>query len=288
MSIAETSPNLAKLTAVARRPVVSAEVSRSLAQHGDEATLHTLLANTKADIPEDAYNTALDRFGQDEKIVEEIIDREAVSPAIMQRVSDAAPSPRLAEKIAAKEKKAQAAAAASLDDLPMVYPTASTPAPAPASPPPPPRAPVVPAVLPGFIDEQSDAAWETRLTQMIADKTLNEWALVRHLCLGNFDFFARALATLTKVPKDDVVSQLLSDPATHLPNLWKAAALPSDWLAMASAALAALVQIDRSANKSDRDLFSKNIINRTQANLKSQKVVLSSMQQRFFGRPGSR
>lgn len=285
VSIVQSSPNLAKLQAVARRPAVSADVSRSLAHHGDEATLQTLLANTKADIPDDAYNTALDRFGQVDAIVENIIDREAVSPAIVQRVSESGPSPQLAKKIAVKAAQTQAASSVPLAAAAPPSASVSIPAPAPTSP----RAPVaVPAALPGFIDEQSDAAWETRLAQMVADKSLNEWALVRQLCLGNFDFFARALSALTKVPKDDVISKLLGDPSTHLPALWKAAALPADWLAMASAALAALVQIDRSTNKTDRDLFSKNIINRTQANLKSQKVVLSSLQQRFFGRPGSR
>jgi len=142
--------------------------------------------------------------------------------------------------------------------------------------------------MPGYIDEQSDAAWEKRLAQMIADKTLNEWALARQLCSGEFDFFARALSTLTKTPKDDVVSQLLNDPSTHLPGLWNAAGLAADWLPVAFAALAALVEMDRSANKADRDLFSRNVTNRALANLKSQKVVLSSMQQRFFGRPGQR
>ncbi len=275
MSIVQSSPNLAKLSAVARRPSVSAEVSRSLAHHGDATTMHTLLGNAKADIPDDAYSTVLDRFGQDEQITESIIDRETVSPAIVQRVSESGPSPRLAEKIAARH----------------VAPSVSSPVPAQAAPladapsSPPPQA-AVPAVLPGFTEEQSDAAWETRLAQMIADKSLNEWALVRQLCQGNFDFFARALSALTKTPKDDVVARLLSDPSAHLPDLWKAASLPADWLAVAAASLAALVHIDRSASKADRNLFSRNIVDRAFASLKSQKVALSSMQRRFFGRPG--
>ena len=40
VSIVESSSNQAKLGAIARRPAVSAEVSRSLAHHGDEATMN--------------------------------------------------------------------------------------------------------------------------------------------------------------------------------------------------------------------------------------------------------
>ncbi|MHB1207884.1 MAG: DUF2336 domain-containing protein, partial [Rhodospirillaceae bacterium] len=70
------------------RPAVSAEVSRSLVSHGGEDAVQTLLANAKAQIPDDAYGTALDRFGQSERIQEGIIDRGVVSAAIVQRLTE--------------------------------------------------------------------------------------------------------------------------------------------------------------------------------------------------------
>jgi hypothetical protein len=221
------------MCAIARRRAVSAEVCRSLVDHGDEETVHTLLGNARAEISEDALGTALDRFGQSERIQGGIIDRPAVSASLAQRLA------RLA---------------------------AQTP---------------VTAALPGYVEERSDAAWETHLSRMIADKALREPTLVRELCLGNFDFFARGLSALSKAPYAEISAALLETPPALAP-FWQSAALPVGWLPVASATVAALVQIDRTANKADRQLFARNVVDRALANLKAQKIALTDAQRRVF------
>ena len=245
VAITQSTEHKSKLTAIARRPTVSAEVSRSLASHGDETTMHTLLANAKADIPDDAYGSVLDRFGQDEKILEGVINRDTISESITRRLT-ASLSPRLAEILAARHQ-----------------PSTS---------------------LPGFKVEMSEAEWEKRLSQMVAERLIDEALLVRDLCLGHFESFTRGLAALAKLPNGEVSAQVLDSPSTHLPGIWKKAGLHSSWLPVATAALAALVQIDGSASKSDPQMFSRNVIVRTQAVLKVEKVVLNDAQKRFFTR----
>lgn len=257
VSLVQAGGNAVKMRAIARRSEVSEEVSRSLVDHGDEDTVHTLLANTKAHISDAAYGTALDRFGKSERIQEGIVSRPVVSAQVSRRLADSL-SPQVRDKLARKHP-------GKLADKP-------------AAPPP-------PATIPGYADERSDSEWDVELSSMVADRSLTETALVRQLFQGNFEFFARALALLAKEPVANVRAALLATPP-GLGPLWQSAGLPVGWLAVASAAVAALIQVDRSAGKADPDLFTRNIVSRTQANLKAAKIVLTDAQKRFFARPG--
>lgn len=253
LSIVQSSENFGKMNAIARRSSVSADVSRSLVHHGNEGTAQTLLDNAKAQIPEDAFGSLLDRFGRSEGIQEAIIDREAVFPSITRRLSDSMTNPRLEGKLAARHH-------------------------------PPAEAPIG---LPGFVIERSEEEWNQRLSRMMAEKSLTESMLVRTLCNGDFDFFARALAELTRSPTEATRRQLLESPS-GLQAVWSQASLLADWLSVASAALSALVQIDRATGKSDRELFARNVVDRTLANLKAEKVALSAGQLRVFAPPRAR
>lgn len=249
VSIVQNSDNAVKMRAIARRESVSEEVSKSLIDHGDEDTAHTLLANAGARISDDAYGAVLDRFGQSERIQEGIIGRAVISAPVAQRLS-AAVNPVLAGRLA--------------DKLAAQGPAA-----------------------PGYVEHHSEAEWERRLAMMIADKSLNETKLVRNLCLGNFEFFARALAALSKSPYPEVRASLLETPPV-MTSLWLGAGLPLDWLSIAAAAVTALIQIDRTTDKTDRALFTRNITERTQANLRADKIALTEAQRRFFTPPKGR
>jgi hypothetical protein len=248
VSIVENCRNFMKMNSIARRPNVSANVSRSLVHHGDETTTQTLLENLKADIPEDAYGAALDRFGASERIQESIVGREELFPAVIARLSQSDLSSRLKEELAK-------------------------------------RAPsVVGGSLPGFPSGESEEEWDQSISSMISAKTLSEARLAQSLCNGNFDLFARALARLTGVPLARVRAQLIQDAGESLPPLWLEASLRPDWLPVAKAALSALIEIDRTSSKSDRDLFIRNVCSLALANLRADKVTLTEAQRRVFAR----
>ena len=86
MAIVEGSENFSKMGAIARRSTVSEQISRSLAQRGDETTMQSLLANAMAIIPEDAFGHMLDRFGESESVQEGVASRESLSSSILERL----------------------------------------------------------------------------------------------------------------------------------------------------------------------------------------------------------
>ncbi len=247
VSLVQAGDNPGKMCAIARRFVVSAEVSRSLVDHGNEDAIHTLLANAKAEISDDAYGTALDRFSQSTRIQEGIIAR-PVSSSLAIRLASTL-NPDLKAKFALK------------------------------------LASLMPVEMPGYVEERSDAGWAAHLAPMIADRSLTESWLVRQLSLGHLEFFARGLAALSKAPYAEVRAGVLATPPDFAP-FWENARLPKDWIPVAAATVAALVHVDRNAGKADSELFSRNIIARASANFKAARINLNDAQKRIFFRPG--
>jgi uncharacterized protein (DUF2336 family) len=143
------------------------------------------------------------------------------------------------------------------------------------------------SALPGFAVKRSEEEWSQRIAQLIAEKA-KEALLVNTLCNGDFDFFSRALAAMNRVPHDEMKRGLIETPSVRLLTAWTQASLAADWQPVASAALSALLHMDRTASKLDRQLFVRNVMDRTQATLRTEKISLSDAQRRIFARYGSR
>jgi uncharacterized protein (DUF2336 family) len=259
VAIIELARSTSRMIAIARRAAVSETVSSSIARHGDEETVDVLLGNANAQIGEGAYGSMLDRFGTRERIQEAIAGRGILSPPIVERLLSVA-GPNLAKKVTSRHRGAGAA---------------------------PPTEPAGDRVI-GYVYPRSEADWDKRIAQLIGEKSLTESFLVNQLCLGDYDFFCRALAALSGVPRHDVHARVLESPAAALPALWEKAALAADWLPVARATASALIHIDQSYSKADRRLFSRNVVDRTVATLKAEKTALTDAQRRLFSRIGSR
>ncbi len=254
VAIVEASGNFSKMGAIARRATVSEQISRSLVQHGDESTMHSLLANAKAVISDDAFGHMLDRFGEHERVQESVADRESLSPLIVQRLAEAA-SENVAAKLAQRHQTPQSHV----------------------------------AQIPGYLIENgSDEDLEQHIAKLIARKSIDGQMLVHHLCLGDFVFFYHALAAMTGSPKNDVCGRILESPSTHLSQYWDKGSLSQQWFPVAVAAVSALIHIDQNYSKDDRLLFSRNIVERTVAILKAEKFPPNDAHRRFFVRHGVR
>ena len=136
-------------------------------------------------------------------------------------------------------------------------------------------------VLPGYADERSAAEWDKHLAAMVRDGSLDETRLVRELCSGNLEFFVRALSALSGTSYVEVRGAVLDTPPA-LASAWEKAALPKGWMPVAAAVVAALIQTDRSAGHTDRDLFCRNIVTCTLANLRAANFTLTDAQRRLF------
>ena len=139
--------------------------------------------------------------------------------------------------------------------------------------------------MPGYVEERSDDDWAALLAPQISSRSLNETKLVRQLTFGQLEFFVRGLAALSKTPYAAVRAGVLAEPPAFA-AYWDKALLPRHWLGVAAAAVTAVIQVDRTAGKADEDLFSRNILSRTQANIKAAKITLSDAQRRLFLKPG--
>lgn len=72
--------------AVARRDHVPAEVSRAVVQFGGERAVATLMDNVGAEVPEDVYLTVIDRFSDEEPIMESLAGRPDLPMLIVESV----------------------------------------------------------------------------------------------------------------------------------------------------------------------------------------------------------
>lgn len=252
VAIVQSCENAAKMTAIARRAAVSQDVSRTLAQHGDEDTVSELLKNVGADISDDAMDNILDRHGDLEAIQAGVIDRAQVSDAIAKRLSSVL-GPELAEKLASR------------------HPSAAVQFPA-----------KIPKNVVGLPDGLSDEERDRQIASMVAQRSITPQVLVGRIFQGHFDFVCRALAALSQTAADELSAKLRDAPARALAEVWKPAALPADWAPAAGIALASLVHIDQLYSKSDTDLFRRNIVDRTVANIRTEKVALGPDQKKFF------
>ena len=252
VAIVQSCENAAKMTAIAGRAAVSQDVSRTLAQHGDEDTVSALLKNVGADISDDAMDNILDRHGDLETIQAGVIDRAQVSDAIARRLSSVL-GPELAEKLASR------------------HPSAALQFPA-----------KIPKNVVGLPDGLSDEERDRQIASMVAQRSITPQVLVGRIFQGHFDFVCRALAALSQTSAEELSAKLRDTPARALAEVWKPAALPADWAPAAGIALASLVHIDQLYSKSDTELFRRNIVDRTVANIRTEKVTLGPDQRKFF------
>ncbi len=249
VAIIETTDSFTKMGAIAGRPTVREDVSRSLVERGNEEVAHLLLGNAKAEIPDDAFACMLDRFGQDDRIHQDILNR-GVPPSIRQRLANfesKSPDQQSAPKPESETVRTH---------------SASTPI--------------------GYLDELSEQDLDEMVSQMIAERSMTASFLVRKLCLGHFDFFCRSLSVTARLPKDDVCRLALEPPPGRMPELWQKSSLAAGWLPVVTAALSALLQIDQRYSKSDVQVFRRNIVDRTLAILKAEKYEMTDGQKNFF------
>ena len=256
VAIVESSGNATKMTAIARRSSVSQDVSSSLANHGDEATVNALLQNTGAQISDDAMDSILDRHGDLESVQAGMIDRAQVSESILKRLSSVL-GPELAEKLASRHPGITAPATGQ-------FPTRSD------------------KKVVGLPDGMSDEDRDRQIAYMVTRKSITAQVLIGKIFQGHFAFVCQALAALSESSAEELFTKLQDAPAQSLADVWKAASLPPDWAPATGIALASLVHINQLYSKADTELFRRNIVDRTTANIRMEKITLGPDQRKFF------
>jgi uncharacterized protein (DUF2336 family) len=78
----------AKQIAVARRPMLTAQVASAVAKHGCEAAVRVACSNDNADFNEDALITVVERFADSESVATAIAYRKVVPLAISEKLAE--------------------------------------------------------------------------------------------------------------------------------------------------------------------------------------------------------
>jgi uncharacterized protein (DUF2336 family) len=246
MGIIEWSGSRAKMNSIARRPVVTESVSRSLVSHGDESTAMTLLENSGAQVSADAFNVMVDRFGELEQIQSAIVRRDVIFPLVAQRLLLLITNPETKAALAAREI--------------FVGPKSA----------PPTNRNVV-----GLDSAESEQTLAVGVDVLLKNDALTEPVLVELLLDGSFELFVRALARRAQSDPKETRHHLIEATADFLPTAWTNAGFSAEWLLIAKAALLALIQLHDSTSLSDPKLFRQNLYTLTSAMIQRDGVRLS-------------
>ncbi|WP_029013039.1 DUF2336 domain-containing protein [Niveispirillum irakense] len=163
-----------KQTAVARRPEVSAHVAGELVERGSEKVVATLMANDTAEIDEQVFSRALDRFPDSKDVAEPMVGRSRLPATVAERLV-ALVSEQLRERLVAKHDLSANLAA----DVVLQSRERATY---------------------GLVGGMGDAELERLVAQLRRSNRLTPSLLLRALCMGDVPFLEMAMAQLGQVP----------------------------------------------------------------------------------------
>jgi len=209
----------ARQSAVAGRPTVSGAVSDTLIDHGDEFALLQLMNNKRAEIAQDGFSRALNRFGNRRLVPDAMARRQQLPAEIVVRLINLVSeglqtqlvaryhlTPTVAKDVAVKTKERAAKA---------LYSSAAN---------------------------STDPFLRAR--EMLASRRLTPQVILRALCLGDLPFFEACLAVMADIPLTNARILVRDSGVLGLKSLLHKANIPIKLLAMFRVALAIARELD--------------------------------------------
>lgn len=226
-----------KQVAIAQRPGVSERVSDAVVDTENEVAVAQLIGNEGAVLSEDALDLVIDRYEDSGPIAESLARRPNLPPAISERVV-AKLAERLQDYLVAKH-----------DLSPDIASTLILQARE--------RATVT------LIDYGSSDAELTKLIEQLdRKKGLTPSLLLRALCIGDLNFFERAMAKLTELPLQNVRVLIHDKGMLGLEPLYLRADLPKVLFPAFQAAISLVVETDYDGGRNDRQRYVERIMQR--------------------------
>ncbi len=227
----------AKQVAIAQRTGVSEAVSDALVDTGNEVAVAHLVGNEGAALSEDALDRVIDNYNESDSVADSLARRPNLPPAISERVVSA-----LAERL-------QAYLVAKHDVSPDVASTLILQARE--------RATVT------LIDYgSSEAELESLIDQLDRKGRLTPSLLLRVLCVGDLNFFERAMSKLTDLPLPNVRILIHDKGMLGLEPLYMRAGLPKGLFPAFRAAVSLVVETDYDGGQNDRQRYVERLMER--------------------------
>ncbi len=227
----------AKQVAIAQRTGVSEAVSDALVDTGNEVAVAHLVGNEGAALSEDAFERVIDNYNESTSVGDSLARRPNLPPAISERV------------VSALSERLQAYLVAEHDVSPDIASTLILQARE--------RATVT------LIDYgSSEAELENLIEQLDRKKRLTPSLLLRVLCVGDLNFFERAMSKLTNLPLPNVRILIHDKGMLGLEPLYMRAGLPKGLFPAFRAAVSLVVETDYDGGPNDRRRYVERIMER--------------------------
>ncbi len=227
----------AKQVAIAQRTGVSEAVSDALVDTGNEVAVAHLVGNEGAALSEDAFERVIDNYNESTSVADSLARRPNLPPAISERV------------VSALSERLQAYLVAEHDVSPDIASTLILQARERAT-----------ATL---IDYGSnDADLESLIEQLDRKGRLTPSLLLRVLCVGDLNFFERAMSKLTNLPLPNVRILIHDKGMLGLEPLYTRAGLPQGLYPAFRAAVSLVVETDYDGGPNDRRRYVERIMER--------------------------
>jgi len=227
----------AKQVAIAQRPGVSEAVSDALVDTGNEAAVAHLVGNEGAALSEDAFERVINNYHESTSVADSLARRPNLPPAISERV------------VSALTERLQAYLVAEHDVSPDIASTLILQARE--------RATVT------LIDYgSSEAELESLIEQLDRKERLTPSLLLRVLCVGDLNFFERAMSKLTDLPLPNVRILIHDKGMLGLEPLYMRAGLPKGLFPAFRAAVSLVVETDYDGGPNDRKRYVERLMER--------------------------
>jgi len=231
----------AKQVAIARRDGISATVSRVIATEAAVGAVAVLMANETAAIPEDAFGTAMDRFGAEEQVTGAMVRRGRLPIGIAERLVSIV-SASLREQLAARHELPAGMAT----DLLLQA-----------------RERAMVELAWGASQQELDAL----IDRLHANGKLTPSIVLRAVCTGDEDFFTAAMAKLAGIPVENARKLIEDRGGGGLRRLVEHCRLPRDFFAMARTALVVSRDLEHDGSAADRRRIARLVIERVVSSL---------------------
>ena len=227
----------AKQVAIAQRPGVSERVSEALVETGNEVAVAHLIGNEAAAVSEAALDRVIDRYEHCTAVGDSLVRRPNLPPAISERVVSAL-AERLRNYLVLKHELSPDMAS----NLILQARERAT----------------VTLIDYGSSDEELD----NLIGQLDRNGRLTASLLLRALCVGDLNFFERAMAKLVALPLKNVRILIHDKGMLGLEPLYLRAGLPESLYSAFRAAVALVVETEYDGGLNDRQRYIERILQR--------------------------
>jgi uncharacterized protein (DUF2336 family) len=200
IAVVESSRELAKLTAVARREIVTEYVSDALLQKQNDVVAITLLENKGAEISEHSLLHAVEAMAEHESVIEAMMNRGGLPVVCVEKIFMTV-SDHMKKKLAEQYHVSRHLIAGKLDFAREMTTL-------------------------GVSGRSDNLNVEALVKHMHAQRKLTSSIVIRSLCVGDLRFFEHAMAELTDVPLDNVRRLMLDAGPNGFKALYRLSPLP--------------------------------------------------------------